>query len=63
MISLKIPHLLRCIRAESLKLKVVDYDSSLSFELIFAPCTCLPQAGPKHLSGIIFQDFFQYNQV
>ena len=34
MIPLKIPHLLRCIRAESLKLKVVDYDRSLSFELL-----------------------------
>jgi len=56
MIPLKIPHLLRCIRAESLKLKVVDYDRSLSFELIPAPCI------RSILSGILFQDFSQYNQ-
>ncbi len=34
MIPLKILHLLCCIRAESLKLKGVDYDRALSFELI-----------------------------
>ena len=33
MIPLKIPHLLRCIRAESLKLKGVDCDNPLTFEL------------------------------
>ncbi len=33
MIPLKKPNLQRCIRAESLKLKGVDYDSSLSFKL------------------------------
>jgi hypothetical protein len=48
LILLKIPHLLHCIRAESLKLKGVDYDSFLSFELISVHCTCLPQAGLKH---------------
>jgi hypothetical protein len=32
MILLKIPHLLRCIRAEGLKLKGVDCDSSLTFD-------------------------------
>jgi len=37
LIPLKKPNLRRCIRAESLKLKGVDYDSSLAFDFNLRP--------------------------